>query len=581
MPSANQQLEAIFNQMAKILEILEGDRFRINAFSKAARVIGELAEDLASVGSDIKALQQFEGIGKGTAERIAEYLDTGKIEDHQKLLTKIPPGLLELLDVQGLGPKKIALLWREADIESKADLKAALETDKLTNLPGMGKKTLDNIRKSLAFAEAAGQRVRLGTAMALATWVVQQMRQVKGVEQISYAGSLRRGKETIGDVDIIVAAKEKDRETIAEKFVKLEVVTDILGQGKTKCSVRTDQNIQVDLRMIEPDQYGAALMYFTGSKEHNVRLRERAIKQGYSLNEYALTQSDSETIVASKTEEEIYEKLGLAWIPPEMREDRGEIAQAEKGKLPKLIELSDIRAELHCHTTASDGTMSIREMVMLAADLGYHTIAITDHSKGQVQAHGLDEKRLEAHIEAIREVADGFKDNIRVLAGSEVDILADGRLDYSNSLLKELDIVVASPHAALTQDSKKATARLLKAIHNPYVTILGHPTGRLINRREGLSPDMKQIITAAKERGIALEINANHYRLDLRDTHAKLAIDSGVKLAINTDAHGAADFDQLRFGVLTARRAGAEADHVINCLSQAELAKWIEKTRGG
>ena len=581
MPSANQQLEAIFNQMAKILEILEGDRFRINAFSKAARVIGELAEDLASVGSDIKALQQFEGIGKGTAERIAEYLDTGKIEDHQKLLAKIPPGLLELLDVQGLGPKKIALLWREADIESKADLKAALETDKLAKLPGMGKKTLDNLRKSLAFAESAGERVKLGTAMALATWVVQQMRQVKGVEQISYAGSLRRGKETIGDVDIIVAAKEKDRETIAEKFVRLEVVTDILGQGKTKCSVRTDQNIQVDLRMIEPDQYGAALMYFTGSKEHNVRLRERAIKQGYSLNEYALTQSDSETIVASKTEEEIYEKLDLAWIPPEMREDRGEISKAEKGKLPKLIELSDIRAELHCHTTASDGTMSIREMVMLAADLGYHTIAITDHSKGQVQAHGLDEKRLEAHIEAIREVANEFKDNIRVLAGSEVDILADGRLDYSNSLLKELDIVVASPHAALTQDSKKATERLLKAIHNPYITILGHPTGRLINRREGLSPDMKQIIAAAKERGIALEINANHYRLDLRDTHAKLAIDSGVKLAINTDAHGAADFDQLRFGVLTARRAGAEADHVINCLSQAELAKWIEKTRGG
>jgi DNA polymerase (family 10) len=321
-------------------------------------------------------------------------------------------------------------------------------------------------------------------------------------------------------------------------------------------------------------------MYFTGSKEHNVKLRERAMSMGYTLNEYALADKKDKTKqVATKSEEEIYKKLKLAWIAPELREDRGEIALSEKGKLPALIELKDIRADLHTHTTASDGRWSIEENALAMAERGHHTVAITDHSKGQVQANGLDDKRLVKHIEDVRKVAKKLKDKITVLAGSEVDILADGALDYPDELLAELDVVVASPHAALSQEPKKATARLLKAIENPYVTMIGHPTGRLVLRREGLSPDIEALCKAAADRGIALEINANHWRLDLRDTHARVALEHGVKLAINTDAHGPGDLDQLPYGVLTARRAGATKQDIVNCMTAATLKKWLKSTR--
>ena len=337
--------------------------------------------------------------------------------------------------------------------------------------------------------------------------------------------------------------------------------------------------MQVDLRVVPEESYGAALMYFTGSKEHNVRLRERAISMGMKLNEWGLTKQDSEKVVAGKSEEDVYKALKLPWIPPELREERGEIALAEKDELPNLVELKDIKAELHTHTTASDGTWTIEQLATAAAERGFHTVAITDHSKGQVQANGLSNERLEKHIKAIRKVADKLKDKITVLAGSEVDILADGNLDYPDSLLKELDVVVASPHAALSQDPDKCTKRLLKAIDNPYVTVMGHPTGRLIGRREGLSPDMGALFKAAAQRGIAMEINANHWRLDLRDTHARAAIAAGVKLSINTDAHGQADLDQLQFGILTARRAGATKNDIINCMSKTAIVKWLKSTR--
>ena len=368
-----------------------------------------------------------------------------------------------------------------------------------------------------------------------------------------------------------------------ETFTSLPMVQEVLGHGETKSSIRCDdqhRNIQVDLRVVDPNHYGAALMYFTGSKEHNVKVRERAQSMGYTLNEYALADKDDKTKqIETKTEEAIYKKLGLAWVPPELREDRGEISLAEQGKLPNLIELADIKADLHTHTTASDGKWSIEENALAMAARGHHTVAITDHSKGQVQANGLSDERLVKHIEAVREVAKKLKGKITVLAGSEVDILTDGKLDYPDELLAELDVVVASPHAALSQEPKKATARFLKAIENPYVTMIGHPTGRLVLRREGLSPDMEAIIKAAKDRGIALEINANHWRLDLRDTHARLALEHGVKLAINTDAHGEGDLNQLPYGVLTARRAGATKDDVINCMTAAGLGKWLASTR--
>ncbi len=570
----NRQLGAIFQQMADVHTILGDDRFRINAYARSARALDHLGTEVID---DMASLTALDGIGKSTAQKIVEFLQTGKIVAFEELMGRIPPGLIGLLNIPGLGPKTIATLWNQAGIESLEDLKAKLQTDELTALPRMGKKTLDKLRKSIAFAEKSGGRVRLGMAMGLAHWFVEQLDALPQVQRVQYAGSLRRGRETIGDLDLLVAADPQSAKSISEAFTALEPVTEILLGGQTKTSVRIEQGMQVDLRIVSPDQFGAALMYFTGSQQHNVAMRQLALKQGMSLNEYALTR-DGEP-VAAQTEQAVYEALGLAWIPPELREDHGELALAQSKSLPKLVTLADIGADLHTHTTASDGSWSIREITQHAIARGYHTLAITDHSKGQAQANGLSEQRLEQHIADIRQVAEELKDEITLLAGSEVDILADGSLDYPDSLLAQLDVVVASPHAALTQEPDKATARLLKAIENPYVTMIGHPTGRLILRREGLSPDMPRVIEAAAQRGIALEINANHYRLDLKDDHARMAIAAGVKLAINTDAHGPADFDQLVYGLFTARRAGAAVEHVINCMDQQTLAAWLQSTR--
>ena len=579
MASTNAKIAALFQEMADVTEILGGNRFRVNAFQKAARVLGELTQDVSEM-PDPGDLQQIEGIGEGTAHRIAEYLEQGRIQEHDDMLAQVPAGVVKLLDIPGLGPKSVATLWQEGGVTGMDSLKQKLDAGELEALPRMGKKTLENIKKNLAFAESAGQRVRLGDALPLAQWFVDKLRQVKHVKNVAYAGSLRRGKETIGDLDLLVAANPKQHgKAISDAFVQLDVVSEVIQQGQTKTSIRTDEGVQADLRIIEPAAFGAALMYFTGSKDHNVRLRERAINMGCKLSEYGLFEDETDKLIAGQTEEEVYDALELTWIPPELREDRDEIKLAEKGKLPELITGRDIQSDLHTHTTASDGIWSIRELASAAMDRGFHTVAVTDHSKGQTQANGLDAKRLERHMEDVRAVAKELKGKINVLAGTEVDILADGKLDYPDSLLKQLDIVVASPHAALSQDSSKCTKRLLKAIENRYVTILGHPTGRLINKREGLHPDIHQLIDAAAERGIAMEVNANNWRLDLRDSHARAAIEKGVKLSINTDAHGPADFDQLVYGILTARRAGATKQDVINTFSKAQLTKWLKSTR--
>ena len=601
MASTNAELAAIFQQMADLTQITGGNGFKVNAFAKASRVLEELPRDVASI--DRAALPKLEGIGKGAADRIGEYLDTGAVADHRALLASVPPGLLHLMDVPGLGPKTTALLWKEGGVESVGDLKAKLETGELTKLKGFGAKKIENLKKNLAFAETAGRRARLGKAWALAQVMVERLRAVEGVQRVEYAGSLRRGRETIGDLDLLVAAPPEAAEKVFDAFVGQEVVADVLLRGETKASVRTVEEVggmQADLRVVEPGQFGAAWMYFTGSKDHNVDLRERAIARGMSLNEYGLWRQGAEGLrgkgaegaeggewVAGETEAEVYGALGLAWVPPELREGRGEVAMAEEGTeeggrggLPELIEVGDVKAELHAHTTASDGRWSIEELARDAAGRGFHTVAVTDHSKGQAQANGLSVERLVRHIAAVRAVAERLKGTIRVLAGSEVDILSDGRLDYPDELLAELDLVVASPHGALSQDPATATKRLIRAIENPYVTIVGHPTGRLIARREGLSPDIDAVCKAAAARGVALEINASYYRLDLRDAHAHAAVyDHGCKLSINTDAHGPGDGDNLRFGVMTARRAGVRAGDVINCFDADALAAWLKSTR--
>ncbi|MFW6032425.1 MAG: DNA polymerase/3'-5' exonuclease PolX, partial [Phycisphaeraceae bacterium] len=511
MTENNARLAKIFQQMADVIELLGGNRFRVNAFQNASRSLRELTRDVSEL--DRKELTELHGIGSGTADRIREYLSSGQITEHQELLAEVPEGLLPLLEISGLGPKTVATLWQQGGVTDVESLEAKLNTGELESLPRMGKKKLEKIQQSLSFARQAGERVRIGEAMPLAAWFVDQLRQMKEVREAAYAGSLRRGRETVGDLDLLVSSDPDAGEKIANRFVKLEPVTEVLLKGRTKTSVRTQRGVQVDLRVVEAAAFGAALLYFTGSKQHNVELRERAIAQKQKLSEYGLFDAETDERVAGASEQEVYDALGLGWIPPELREARGEIDQAAKGELPRLLEFGDIRCELHAHTTASDGMLSIRELAAMAIDRGFHTIAVTDHSRGQVQANGLSIERLERHVERVREVAAELKGKIRVLAGTEVDILADGKLDYPDSLLRELDIVVASPHAALTQEPAKATARLVKAIENRYVTIIGHPTGRIVGRRPGLSPDMGKVIEAAAERGVALEINANYHRL--------------------------------------------------------------------
>lgn len=585
MASTNPHLVALFRQWADVLEILGADKFKVIAYQKTSRILEDVTVDLATVPRE--QLAKIPGIGKGSATRIAEYLDTGRIAEFENAVAQVPPGVLQMLDVPGLGAKTAAKFWQQCNVTTIAQLETALQDGSLNCIKGFGPKKAEQLLKNLRFVGTAGQRTRIGKALPIAEALVAHLATVTGAEQVTYAGSLRRGQETIGDLDLLVAADAKHAKAISEAFVSFAGVTEVILQGETKTSIRLDGDLQADLRIVPPSSYGAALMYFTGSKEHNVRLRERARKQKLTLNEYGLypesrageKTADRGEPVASRTEEDIYGTLGLAWIPPELREDRGEVALAEAGDLPTLIERGDIQAELHTHTTASDGVWTIREIAAFAIERGYHTLAITDHSRGQAQANGLTIDRLERHIVAVREVAAELKGKLRLLAGSEVDILSDGKLDYPDELLAELDVVVASPHAALSQDPAKATARLLKAIANPYVTILGHPTGRLVGRREGLSPDIAALCKAAAERGIALEINANSYRLDLRDSHARAALEAGCKLAINTDAHGPGDMDQLRYGILTARRAGATARDVVNCLSADALATWIAATR--
>jgi len=577
MSTQNAEIASIFEEMAELTELLGGNRFKVNAFTKVARVVRDLSRDAGSL-TDAE-LGAMEGIGKGAVERIREFVDTGRITEHEQLAGEVPGGVLDVMAVPGIGPKTARLFWQEAGVTSVADLQARLETGELAELKGFGPKKLENIAKSLAFAQSAGDRKPIGTARTLARRLLDALEPLPAVRESAYAGSLRRGRETIGDVDILVAADPQEAGGIFDVFCQHDAVEEVLLRGETKASVRTDAGMQADLRIVDPSSYGAALMYFTGSKEHNVVLRERARQRGMTLNEYALATLKDDggagEPVATETEEAIYAALELPWIPPELREDRGEIAAAERGELPALIEFEDVRSELHSHTTASDGRMSIRELAERAAERGFHTIAVTDHSRSQVQANGLDADRLRRHVDDVRAAAAELAGTITVLAGSEVDILSDGSLDYDDDVLALLDVVVASPHAALSQDPKKATARLLRAIEHPAVNIIGHPTGRLVLRREGLHPDIEALAAAAAEHDVALEINANHWRLDLRDTHVRTALAAGARLAIDCDVHGAGDFDMLRYGVMTARRGGATTRDVVNCMSREELLAWL------
>jgi DNA polymerase (family X) len=586
--SINDAIAAQFHEAAKLLELSGANAFRVNAHAKIGRVVEAMAGDISELADSMSKLTAIDGIGESSARKIIEFVTTGKIQEFDTLRAGMPAGLLDVRRLPGVGPKTAKLLYEQSGVIDLATLKAKLDSGELLKIPRMGEKTLQNIRDSLIFVESNSARIRLGEAMPLAEAIVDVLSQVKGVIRVQYAGSLRRGRDTIGDLDIL--ASGADPELIAEAFCDFRTseikVSKILVRGETKCSVRLTSGVQADLRLIPDGAFGAALMYFTGSKEHNVSLRELALKKGMSLNEYGLFPDDGESAphkrglkpFAAATETEIYTHLGLEYVPPEIREDQGEIARATARNLPTLIELADIKAELHSHTVASDGRFTIDSLIEQARSRGYHTIAITDHSRSSAQANGLSVERLLKHIDDIHAARDRHKD-MQILAGSEVDILTDGRLDYDDEILARLDIVVASPHASLRQDPDLATKRLVAAVSHPLVHILGHPTGRIINQREGLQPDMAKVIAASAKHGTALEINSNYLRLDLRDSHVKAAAEAGVMITIDTDAHAPSDFDHLRYGVLTARRGWLTPAGCPNTWPAKKLAAWLKKKR--
>ncbi len=576
--SANASIATLFNQIADALEVLGENQFKVMAHRKAARMLEDLSDDVAELcKNDPDKLKSIDGLGASSVQKIQEFVATGKIKAHEEALAKLPPGLIDVLRVPGLGPKTVKLLWDQGGVTDLATLKSQLASGALEKLPRMGAKTLQNISENIAFLETASDRVRLGDAMPIAQTFVSQLGAIKGVTQAEYAGSMRRGRETIGDIDLLVATE--DPAPVMQFFCAHPLVAKVLVSGETKSSVRLNSGLQVDLRVVPAMNWGAALLYFTGSKDHNVILRERAIERSMRLNEYGLFADDGDETppqqrgvkpVASKTEQEIYAKLGLEWITPELRESHGEF---EKNITTQLISVNDIRRELHCHTTASDGVLSIEQLIETAKSRGFDAIAITDHSRSSAQANGLSVERLREHAANIRAASAKIK-GIHVLVGSEVDILADGHLDYPDDVLAELDWVVASPHTALKQSPEAATARLLAAIANPFVHVIGHPTGRILNGRPGLEPNMKVVISAAAKAGVALEINCNPARLDLRDALVRAAHEGGAMISINTDAHDSEHFNFLRYGILTARRAGLNSAGCVNAWPWKKFDAW-------
>ncbi len=566
----NREIAAVFQEIADLLRIVQDDpkwTFKAAAYERARRSIESYPERLEDVARDPnRKLTDIPGVGADLAAKIKEMVETGECQYHREQLKKVPHGLLDMLQLASVGPQKVRLFNKELGIKNVDELEAAARAGKLRQLPKMDEKSEQNILKAIELFRRAAGRFRLDTATETAEELVAYLKESRGVEEVTPAGSLRRGRETVGDLDLLVTGS--DPAQTAEHFLKHPSIAEVLARGEDKVSVRLKSTMQVDVRLLARQQYGAALMYFTGSKEHNIALRDRAKKRGWKLSEYGLF--EGEKVLASRTEEEVYEKLGLEWIPPELRENQGEIELAERNQLPRLVELGDIRGDLQMHTTASDGNASVEEMAVAAKKLGYRYILITDHSKAVTIANGLDEKRAVENIRRIHAARKKVK-GIEIWAGAEVDILGDGRLDYPDSLLKQFDIVLASVHSRMTMPGEEMTERLVKALANPYVRILGHPTGRHILKRDPFNFDVEKVFAAAKQHGVVMELNGNPERLDLSDRLARLAKDRGLKIIVSTDAHHPEHLKLMRYGVLTARRAWLTKKDVLNTLPPEKL----------
>jgi DNA polymerase (family 10) len=568
----NRELADTFTLIADLLEIKGEIIYKTLAYRKAAESLISLGRDVNQYWKEGK-LKEIPGVGQAIADKIDELLRTGKLEFLEKLEAEVPPGLAGWLQIPGMGPKKAALIWHELGLTKLSELEQAARDGQLRDLPGMGEKSEAQIAAGIESLARRSGRIPLGRAWPLAQELLAKLRQVEGVTAAEPAGSLRRMRPTVGDLDILVAAE--DSAPVMEAFTSLPGVTRVLGKGETKASIEFSDGLRAQVWVHPPQNFGTALQYATGSKDHNVRLRELALDQGLSLSEHALTRTDGSGEITCATEAEVYAALGLPWIPPELREDRGEVQAAKAGELPKLIEVRDIRADLQVHSTWSDGKLSIVEMAREAAKRGIRVIAFTDHSVSLGVTGGLSMEDHQKQAEEIKKAQLELGDSIRILHASEVEIKADGTLDYPDEFLASLDLVLASLHTSLRQPREKVTQRLINAIRNPQVDIIGHPTGRLIPEREGADLDMEAVLGAAAESGVALEINASPYRLDLEDIYARRAKDLGIPISINTDAHSAADLDMLHFGVATARRAWLSAEDVINTWPTEKLLDWL------
>ena len=570
----NRQLADTFTLIANLLEIKGEIIYKTLAYRKASESLMSLGREASEYWKEGKLLE-IPGVGKAIAEKIDELLSTGKLGFLEKIKAEIPPSLAELLPVPSMGPKKIAMLWKTLGITSLAELEAAAKEGKLRDLPGMGAKSETAILEGIASLGRRSTRIPLGRAYPLALEIIEVLKKVKGVVDAQPGGSLRRMRPTIGDIDILVSAK--DSKPVMEAVVSLPRVLRVLGKGDTKASVEFTDGVRAQVWVHPPKEFGTAFLYATGSKDHNVRLREMALAKKLSLSDHSFLKQNGEGEIFCDTEEEVYKILGLPWIPPELREDRGEIQAAKAGKLPKLIEVKDIKADLQTHSTWSDGKLSMLEMARAAAKRGIKVIAFTDHSVSLGVTQGLTMEDHKQQAAEIKKIQKQLGDSILILHASEVEIKADGTLDYPDEFLATLDLVVASLHTSLRQPRDKVTQRVINAIRNPHVDIIGHPTGRLIPDREGADLDMDAVLNAAAETGVALEINASPYRLDLEDVYARRAKELGIPISINTDSHSEADFDMLPYGVATARRAWLTKEDVINTWSTAKLLKWLKK----
>ncbi|QEE27707.1 DNA polymerase/3'-5' exonuclease PolX [Terriglobus albidus] len=570
----NVTIARLLDETADLLEIDAADPFRIRSYRRAAEAVEQQTTQLATLVDEPKQLLAIAGIGKSMASNIVDLVKSGSMPLREELLAKYRSTMLELLKLPGMGPKTVALIWSALGVADIDSLETAAKEGKLNDLPRFGQKQVDKILKGIEDFRKNTGRYRIDDATATAERIAALIREFPGIDTVTPAGSLRRGRETVGDLDLLVTGPACEPDCVAavvDHVAALPLIANLIAKGQNKVSFNMRNGLQVDVRMLPKSSYGAALQYFTGSKMHNVALRQRAIKMGYTLSEYALARMDDSSIVASATEQEIYNALGLDYIPPELRENNGEIEAAQAHTLPRLIELADIRGDVHSHTIASDGRQTIREMAEGALAKGYKFLAITDHTKNLAMTNGLDDARALEHIAAIREVDRELEGRIRVFAGIEVDILGDGALDLEDSTLAQMDVVIGSVHTLFNQPYEEMTARILRAVENPYLRILGHPTGRKVMAREAYTFDLERVLRRCAELGVMVEHNAGMPRLDLSDRNLRLAKELGCRISVNTDAHAVSDFEQMPFGITQLRRAWLTPADVINTYSPEEF----------